>query len=563
MRILFKHANVVDTQKQRIFKSDVLVFNKEIIAVKKNIKDKTAKVIDLKGKWICPGFIDGHIHIESSKLLPLELSKALIPHGTTGIVADPHEIANVVGTKGIDFMLKAAKDVPMDMFFTIPSCVPATDFDESYETLYACKLKKYTNMKQVVGLAEVMNYPAVINGEKWMLDKIKLFKKVGKVIDGHAPKVTGEQLKKYVKHGVQSDHECYTYEEALEKVKLGQWIMIRNGSVAKNLVDLLPLFDKYSHKCMIVTDDAGPLHLTTKGHLDYNIKIAVEHGKPLLKAISMVTYNPAKYFKLKDLGQIKANFKANFIIFNDLNKLDIDQVYYHGKCVYDANKKIKLPGQNPDKRKYHRIYNSIKIKPLTLKEMDVHVKGKHNTNIIQVIPGQVITKLTTRTLNFDVDNGIDPKHDILKIVVVERHKATGHVGVGYVKGFGFKDGALAATISHDSHNIIGIGSSYNDIILAMKRIKEIKGGNVVVHKHKIVAEMPLTVAGLMSEQDINTVIRQSQRVDEALKEMGVNRKLSPFMNMAFISLSVIPDLKITTNGLVDVTKFKIIKLLND
>ena len=563
MKILFKHANVVDTQKQRIFKSDVLVFNKEIIAVKKHIKDKTAKVIDLKGKWICPGFIDGHIHIESSKLLPLELAKALIVHGTTGIVADPHEIANVIGTKGIDFMLKAAKDVPMDMFFTIPSCVPATDFDESYETLYANKLKKYTNMKQVVGLAEVMNYPAVINSEKWMLDKIKLFKKAGKVIDGHAPRVTGEALKKYVKNGVQSDHECYTYKEALEKVKLGQWIMIRNGSVAKNLVDLLPLFDKYSDRCMIVTDDAGPLHLTTKGHLDYNIKIAVQHGKPLLKAISMVTYNPAKYFKLKDLGQIKPNFKANFIIFNDLNKLEIDQVYYHGKCVHDAHKKIKITGKNPDKKLYPRIYNSINIKPLSLQKMDVHVKGKHNTNIIEVIPGQVITKLVTKTLNFDVDNGIDPKHDILKIVVVERHKATGHVGVGYVKGFGFKDGALAATISHDSHNIIAIGSSYNDIMLAMKRIEQIKGGNVVVHKHKIVAQMPLTVAGLMSEKDIKTVIKEGQRVDAALKKMGVNKKLSPFMNMAFISLSVIPDLKITTNGLVDVTKFKIIKLLND
>lgn len=339
--------------------------------------------------------------------------------------------------------------------------------------------------------------------------------------------------------------------------------MIRNGSVCKNLVDLSKLFDKYPSKCMIVTDDKEPLDIVTNGHLDDNIKLAVKHNKPLLKAIAMVTYNPAKYFHLKDLGQIKANYKANFIIFDDLNKLHINQVYYHGKCVYDKNKKIKIPYVKPDAKQYDRIYNSIKIKPLKLSDLKINLTGKHNTNVIQVVPGQVITKLITKTLNFSKKNGIDTNNDVLKIVTVERHKGTGHIGIGYIHGFGFTNGALASTVSHDSHNIIAIGSSDKDILLAINKIKEINGGNVVVKNGKVIAKLQLPIAGLMSNKGIHTVIRESQKVQQALTKLGVNKQLSPFMNMAFISLSVIPDLKITTKGLVDVTKFKIINLVND
>lgn len=561
MKILFKNANVIDTQKQTIFKSDVLVNNKKIVKVAKNITCKANKTINLKGKWLCPGFIDGHIHIESSKLCPSQLAKALVPHGTTAIIADPHEIANVSGTKGIDYMLEASKNLPMDIFFTIPSCVPATMFDESYEILDAPKIKKYVNLPQVVGLAEVMNYVAVVNNEQWMLDKIKMFKLAGKTIDGHAPGLTGKVLANYVSHGIQSDHECSTCASALEKLKLGQWIMMRNGSACHNLVDLLPIIDKHAHKCMIVDDDKEPLDIINNGHLDESIKLSLKHKKDLLKLISMVTYNPAKYFHLHDLGMIKQGFKASFIIFDNLHKLSIREVYHDGLCVY-ANKKLvwaKAPKLN--KAKYHQIYHSINTKPITLKDLRLDVKGKHKVNVIDTIPGQVITKKVVKTLNFDVNNGIDLKQDVLKIVVIERHKATGHIGIAYIHGFGFKHGALASTVSHDSHNIIAIGSSDRDILLAINKIKQINGGNVVVNNHKVVATLPLPIAGLMSDKDIHKVIADSKKVKLALDHLGVNKKLSPFMNMGFISLPVIPDLKITTNGLVDVTNFKLIDLI--
>ncbi len=561
MKILFKNAFVIDTINKEIVKSDVLVKGKYIEKVQKNIKDKVDKVFNLEGKWISPGFIDGHIHIESSKLFPTEFAKAVVPCGTTAIVADPHEIANVAGTKGIDFFLKTTKGLPIDVYFTAPSCVPATCFDVSYGVLTAKKLAKYVNNPRVVGLAEVMDYVGVINNNKDVLDKIKLFKDASKAIDGHAPGLTGKDLVNYVKHGIQSDHECTTLKEALEKIKLGQRIMIKNGSASQSLKELMPLIGKYSDRCMLVVDDLEPLDIVKRGHINCCIREIIKNKYDIIESFCLATIYPARYFKIKDLGAIKPGYRANFNILDDLKDVTISKVYHNGTCVYSKTNGVTKNIKKVSKESFPWIFKSINVRPITLDDLKIKAKGKHKAAIIEVIPRSLITGKVMKVLDFDKNNGIDVKNDILKIVTIERHKATKHKAIGFIKGFQFKNGAIASTVSHDSHNIIAIGSSDRDILVAINKIKNIGGGNVVVRNGKVLASLPLPIAGLMSNKPINTVIANSKKIDKALKTLKVNPELSPFMNMAFISLPVIPSLKITVKGLVDVDSFKLIDVI--
>jgi len=557
---LFKNATIVDVFTGALDKGCLLVDEDRIIGVGAYEDDCADEVVDLSGKYVCPGFIDGHMHIESTMMTPARLAEVSLPHGTTAVVADPHEIANVCGVDGLDYMLEASEDIPLKVFFMLPSCVPATAFDEAGGRLAAKDLRDFYHEERVVGLAEMMNYPGVIYRDEDVLEKIADAKKHNMVVDGHAPLLSGKKLDKYVGAGIGSDHECSNFEEALEKIKKGQMIMIREGTAARNLQALLPLFDaRYSHRCMLATDDRHPADLLADGHIDNIVRKVGEYGKSVITAIQMATIQAAQYFSLPDIGAIAPGFKADFLVLDDLNSVSISEVYVDGELV--AKDGEALPFDAPSVTRYieNIVKNSFHVSPLSAKDFYVQ-PNKKKCRVIAVRPGQLITDEWQTTLDFSKGNGVDLSRDILKLAVIERHKQTGHIGLGYVGGIGLKKGAIASSVSHDSHNIIVIGCTEEDMALAANRIIEMGGGNVVVANGKVLAEMRLPVAGLMSEESARQIALQNKLVRFAVDDLGVAEGMEPFMNMAFVSLPVIPHLKITPGGLVDVDKFERVSL---
>ncbi len=554
MKRLLCGGKVVNVFTGEIECKNILIDGEKIIGVGDYTPDEADTVEDITDKYVCPGFIDGHIHIESTMLTPAELAKICLPHGTTAIVADPHEIANVCGTKGIEYMLSASEGLPMNVFFTLPSCVPATAFDESATVLKAADIKDFYDNPRIVGLAEMMNYPGVIHNDPEVMKKIEDAKASGKVLDGHAPLLTGKDLDKYISAGIMSDHECSSFEEASERIAKGQHIMIRQGTAARNLIDLLPLFEApYNTRCMLVTDDRHPEDLMGEGHIDNIIRLAVKNGKSAVTAIQMATIRPAEYFGLKGLGAIAPGYRADFLILNDLETLEITDVYTRGEKVVEN--KIVRPFSAPivPEKLNARVYNSFNVGTLSPEDFKIEAKGE-KCRVIEILPGQLITKECICAIN-----GVDTERDILKLAVIERHNNTGHMGLGYIKGIGMKAGAIASSVSHDSHNIIVIGTNDEDMACAANHIREC-GGNVVVKNGEILAEMPLPVAGLMSDKDGETVAAENRKVHEMVHKLGVKENIAPFMNMAFVSLSVIPDLKMTTQGLVDVNRWERVSL---
>lgn len=550
--LVLKNANIINVFTNSIITADVAIQNGYIVGIGKysGIQEK-----DLTGKYLCPGFIDGHIHLESSMVSPVEFEKAVMPHGTTTVITDPHEIANVAGHEGLKYMLETTEKLKLDVFFMIPSCVPATNLDEAGAVLDAKDIEPYLDKQKVLGLAELMNAYGVVNCDRNVVEKIAVVKKYGKFIDGHAPVLSGRNLNAYVGAGISSDHECVNMDEAIEKMQQGQWIMIREGTAAKNLEALAGLCSmQYYHRCMFVTDDKHPGDLVKMGHMDYIMRKAVALGVDPIIAIKMASWNAAQYYGLKDRGAIAAGYRADMVVLNDLSDFHVLEVWKDGK-LWNAEQ-VMLESF---KEKYHKVFHSFNMKELYEKDLEVKSTGNYE-RVIELIPGELLTKelVVSKYREQGVPEGVSLENDILKAVVCERHQGTGHIGVGFVKGYGLKKGAVASSIAHDSHNLIVIGTNDKDICIAANCVKASQGGLAVVVDGEVVGHLPLPIAGLMSDTNINET---EDRLDELKKrtfELGISDNIDPFMTLAFVSLPVIPELRLNTYGLIDVNRQKVI-----
>jgi adenine deaminase len=553
--LLIKNGRVVDVFSGEIEKKDVAIYGGMIMG----FGDYEArKIIDVKGDFLCPGLIDGHVHIESSMVTIPEFAQAVLPHGTTSVVTDPHEIANVLGQEGIRFMAESAKGIPLNVFIMIPSCVPATHMETSGATLKAVDLKPLLEESWAIGLAEMMNFPGVIFGDPEVLKKIELAK--GKRMDGHSPMLSGKGLYAYLTAGIRSDHECTTPKEAKEKLKNGMWIMIREGTTARNLRSLLPLVNsKNSRRFLFVTDDRHPKELLEEGHIDSMVRQAIRWGTDPIIAIQMATLNAAEYFRLDDLGAIAPGFRADIVSFDHLGRFQIKKVFKDGRLVADTGKIFSLPIR---KRKSPKVKGSVRIKPLH-KNTFLLRSDQPLAKVIQLIPNQIVTKKVMKKIL--LKEGVaypNIKEDILKIAVVERHKATGNIGIGFVQGFGLKMGAIGSSVAHDSHNLVIFGTNDQDMLKAVETIQAMGGGLTVVLNGKALASLPLPIAGLMSEASVAKVNLQLEALHRATKKLGCKIP-DPFMTLSFLSLPVIPELKITDKGLVDVNQFKFVPLFGE
>ena len=557
--------------------ADVLIDGPRIIGVGEYGPADADETHDLDGAFVCPGFIDGHIHIESTLLTPAELARACVPHGTSAIVADPHEIANVCGRPGIEYMLRASEGIPLRTYIMLPSCVPSTPFDESGARLTAADLSPLYGLPRVLGLAEVMSYPDVVVSERGIMEKLGDARRRGMPVDGHAPLLTGRNLDTYIAAGVSSDHECSRFDEALERIRKGQWVMIRQGSAARNLDALLPLFDEpYSRRCLLVTDDRHPADILWEGHIDNIIRLAARAGKSPVTGIRMATLQAAQRFGLQELGAVAPGYLADLLVLDDLYDVRVRDVYHAGKKVVDAGTMVDFPAPRIPAELIRAVRDTVHIDEIrpedfvvggsrTLTDDATMHEGpdKHDCRIIRCCKGDLITEECVAEVDLDVADGIDLDRDILKIAVVERHRATGHIGLGYINGLGLKRGAIASTVGHDAHNLIVAGTNERDMAVAANRLREIGGGCTVVDELRVLAEMPLPIGGLMSERHVLEVAAQNKWLNEAAASLCAWDDGAPFMTLAFMSLPVIPALKLTTRGLVDVAKQQVVPLFVD
>lgn len=544
--IVIKNVNVVNVLSEEIYKADVAIKDGIIAGVGDNYNGE--KEIDASGKYLSPSFIDGHVHIESSMLLPSEFAKMVVPSGTTTIVADPHEISNVIGLHGISFMREASKDLPLDVYMMLPSCVPASPYETSGFELNSYDLALLIDSPWVLGIAEMMNFPGVINLDKEVLSKIKLGLEKNKRIDGHAPYLRGKDLCAYAASGVTSDHECTTPDEAIEKLRNGIYLMVREGSAARDLDALIPALKICpTRKCIFVTDDRYPASL--KEHINMMVRRAVEKGIDPIKAIQMASINTAEYFGLKKLGAIAPGYKADLLILDNLKDFKPEIVIKNG-IIAAENSKMTI---NIEKKVLSSLRGTVNIR--WLDKDDLKIKAKSDTvKAIEVTDGQLVTKCVQAKVK--VENGYalsNIEDDVLKILVIERHKASGNIGKGFVKGFGLKSGAIASTVAHDSHNMIVIGTNDEDMFKAIKELVKSQGGKVIVQNGEVKAKLELPIAGLMSEESAETVIEKCNELKKSEKLIGCILN-EPFMTMGFLSLSVIPEIKLTDKGLMDVVK---------
>ena len=500
--------------------------------------------VDCTGKIVLPGFLDAHIHLESSLVSPTEFVKAVLPHGTTTVVTDPHEIANVMGTDGIEYMLQATEDLPVDVRFMLPSCVPATPLDESGAILDYRAIDSFYDHPRVQGLAEMMNFVGAINGDEQTVEKIVAAQAHHKKIDGHAPDLQGNDLNAYIAAGVYSDHECHDVKDAIAKLERGQFIMIREGTAARNLEALMPLLTgKYADRCMFCTDDKHPNDLLEKGHIDYIVKKAISLGADPITAVKVACHNAARYFLLNNRGGISPGYLADFVIIDNFQNFNIEQVYKKGVLMVDHGEIQDFPSPEIEPYLVERAHKTFHVAALTAEDF----AEKRPRGIIGMVDGEITT------VDAGYSDRIDVEYDVLKIAVVERHKNTHHIGIGYIQGYGLKSGAVATSISHDSHNIIVVGTNEMDMAAAVNRVVELNGGIVVWDGGQSVAEVPLAIAGIMSDEPLVTVNEKLETAKDAAHKLGVNPGIDPFMTLSFMALPVIPSLRITTRGVFDVT----------
>ncbi|UCB51377.1 MAG: adenine deaminase [Deltaproteobacteria bacterium] len=553
--LVLKEGRVVNVFSGKIQERDVALYDGVVVGLGRAYQGK--EQIQAKGKWIIPGLIDAHLHIESSMLLPSRLAAALLPHGTTTIVADPHEIGNVMGIEGIKFMLEESASVPLDIFFMAPSCVPATHLETAGARLEVSELAELKNETRILGLAEMMNFPGVLMGTPEVLQKLPLFG--DKIIDGHAPSLRGYDLQAYVTAGMRSDHEATDRTEGMEKVSSGMMLMIREGTAAKNLEDLLPLVTpENARRFCFVSDDLHPQEIRQRGHLNYIIRKAIDLGLDPVRAIQMATLNPAEYFGLKDRGAVAPGFRADLAVLHDLERFELDKVFKGGKRVVDRGKLIDFPHADDESVELR----SMNVAPLTWESFRIPHEDRR-ARVIELIPGQILTGV--RYEHIKSDNGwvqSDVERDILKLAVVERHRATGNIGLGLVMGFGLDAGALASSVAHDSHNLIAIGVSDQEIWRSIEEVKKTGGGIAVIRDEKVLARVPLDIAGLMSRESLEGLTEKLDEADRAASSLGCTIP-DPFMSLSFLALPVIPKLKLTDLGLVDVEKFSLVPLFVD
>ncbi len=554
--LVIKNAKIVNVLTEEIIEGqDVAIVNGRIAGVAEGYEGE--EVIDLKGAYLTPGFIDGHVHIESSMMLPHRFAQAVVPSGTTTVVTDPHEISNVLGLHGISFMREASQNLPLRVYTMLPSCVPATDFETSGFELNAYDLSLLIDKDWVLGLAEMMNFPGVIHRDKNVMAKIDLALRHKKRVDGHAPQLSGKELCAYIASGVTSDHECTDPQQALEKLRQGMYIMVREGTAAKDLDALMPILQHNNdRKILFVTDDRHPEDLSV--HISGMVQRAVEHNVNPIKAIQMASLNTAEYFKIQDLGAIAPGYRADLNVFESMKDFSKPTIVFQNGQVVAQNGKLLKSLEDlvmPTTR------GSVNVGWLENNCFEIEAKGS-KVKAIEVIPHQLITKETV--VDVKVENGLakaNVEDDVLKICVVERHKASGNIGKGFVKGFGIKCGAIASTVAHDSHNMIIIGTNDEDMFLAQKELVKSQGGKVVVRNGEILAKLPLPIAGLMSDQDINYVTEKSEQLNKAAKEIGCVVD-DPFMTMGFLSLPVIPEIKITDKGIFSTNGFKFVDIFD-
>ena len=543
--LVLKNAKYLNVFSNEFLCGDIAVANGLIAGVGK-YDGKTE--IDVSGKLVLPGFIDAHIHLESSMVTPAEFAKAVVAHGTTTVITDPHEITNVMGIDGVEYMIQASQNLPIDVHFMMPSCVPATEIDESGAELDCKDIDMYLDNKKVLGLAEMMNYVGVINGDKNVLSKIVTSQAHHKKIDGHAPELSGNDLNAYIAAGVYSDHECSTFENALEKLRKGQFIMIREGTAAHNLKALMPLLtQQYYSRCMFATDDKHPSDLLYGGHIDYIVKQALKNGADPIVALKTATHHAARYFLLNNKGAIASGYLADIVVVDNLEDFNVETVFKRGKLVFDGEVK-DFSAPTVDEKLAEKCFDTFHLNSVT--PSSFKVDGK--LGLIGLVGGELLTR------NLGTADKIDVENDILKIACIERHKGTNHIGVGYVKGYSLKSGAVATSVAHDSHNIITVGCNDDDIAVAVNAIKDSKGGIAVVENGKIKALLELPIAGLMSDDPLTTVNEKLENAKSSAYELGADKSIDPFMTLSFLSLPVIPSLRITTKGVFDAENWKML-----
>lgn len=543
--LVLKNAKYLNVFSNEFLCGDIAVANGLIAGVGK-YDGKTE--IDVSGKLVLPGFIDAHIHLESSMVTPAEFAKAVVAHGTTTVITDPHEITNVMGIDGVEYMIQASQNLPIDVHFMMPSCVPATEIDESGAELDCKDIDLYLDNKKVLGLAEMMNYVGVINGDKNVLSKIVTSQAHHKKIDGHAPELSGNDLNAYIAAGVYSDHECSTFENALEKLRKGQFIMIREGTAAHNLKALMPLLtQQYYSRCMFATDDKHPSDLLYGGHIDYIVKQALKNGADPIVALKTATHHAARYFLLNNKGAIASGYLADIVVVDNLEDFNVETVFKCGKLVFGGEVK-DFSAPTVDEKLAEKCFDTFHLNSVT--PSSFKVDGK--LGLIGLVGGELLTR------NLGTADKIDVENDILKIACIERHKGTNHIGVGYVKGYSLKSGAVATSVAHDSHNIITVGCNDDDIAVAVNAIKDSKGGIAVVENGKIKALLELPIAGLMSDEPLTTVNEKLENAKSSAYELGADKSIDPFMTLSFLSLPVIPSLRITTKGVFDAENWKML-----
>jgi adenine deaminase len=546
----FKNARVVNVFSGEIHKTNVAVEDGRVIGFGDY---RAKKVIDLKGAYLAPSLIDGHFHVESSMLTAPEFARAVVPHGTGAVVIDPHEYANVLGLDGIRYVLESTKNLAVDFFIMLPSCVPATHLETAGARLTADDLKLMIHDERIAGVAELMNFPGVYLGTKSELAKIAAGK--GKAIDGHAPGLRGKNLNAYALAGVRSDHESVEVEEAREKLRLGMHILLREGSTERNLEHLLPLINAHnSQNCSFATDDKLAGDLVNEGHIDHAVRKAIKGGVPPIAALQIATINTARHYRLHNLGAIAPRYWADFVVFDDLKNFRVRQTYKKGVLVAENGKFL---AKNPAKVLLPRSTMNLRYAP---DDLVVKASGAKKIRVIEIIPDQIVTK--ELIVAPKIENGeivADTSRDILKMVVVERHRATGNVGVGFVRGFKLKRGAIGSTVAHDAHNVVVAGTNDADILRVIQELEKLQGGQVAVVDGKVKAKLPLPIAGLVTDQPLAKAMKLIDDLNAAAHTMGCELA-APFMALSFLSLSPIPSLKLTDQGLIDATRLKKIAL---
>ena len=554
--LCISHARILDVFDKQWFDGDLLVSGGYIAGYAPYGEGKGKDVVDAHGSFLVPGLIDGHEHIESSYLAPSEFSNLVVPCGTTTVIADPHEICNVCGLDGLRYMLASSAKTPLSVQFMVPSCVPATDFEHAGAVLLAKDIKKMFGKDRILGLGEMMNYPGVVSGTGFVLDKIWEAKLASLPVDGHSPGVEGHGLDAYVGAGIHTDHECATPQELKDRIRRGMYVMLRQGSACRDLLNLLPgVTPQNMSRCMFCTDDRQPKSILEEGHINNNVRMAVAYGLDAIDALCMATINAAECYHLDDRGAIVPGRRADFLLVDDLAEMNPRCVYVQGKLV--AREGTMLTPSSPVEAK--NVSGRMQVKDFSEKKLALHLASTH-VRVIDILPGGVVTGKGEAEVA--VENGLwkhDPKTDILKIAVVERHHGTGNVGLGLIRGYGLKHGAIATSIAHDSHNIIVTGDNDEDMVVAVNDLVSMGGGMTIVKDKKVVGHLALPIAGLMttlSAREVNERLVDLHTL--AYTEVGVSRSVEPFMTLCFMALPVIPAYKVTDMGLFDVTQFKLV-----